>query len=168
LSTGVEASAGTSCGLDSQVKGTVQEVTVPVGTQVVQAIVSPPGGALKAYEMNVSSDVELTLQVEPQGGEVVVALGKSEPPDDRILAVWQDDIGIPVGVLASWTEGHGVRFRFEQGSLVQIPQLAPGNYTVCLGTAAMVASSELGGWKSRAKCASGYLAAASALDLRIP
>ncbi|HYO12489.1 MAG TPA: carboxypeptidase-like regulatory domain-containing protein [Thermoanaerobaculia bacterium] len=143
------------------------ELKVPAGTQAVQMIVSPPAGALKAYEMNVSSDAELLFQVEPLGGELVVALEKSEPAVREILAIWQEDIGIPLGTLVRWAEGHGVRFR--QGNRVHIPQLAPGSYTVCLGAPALVASSELDAWKkSRARCATGYLAAASVLDLRLP
>jgi hypothetical protein len=52
---------------------------------------------------------------------------------------------------------------------VRIPQLAPGFYTVCLGAAVVTASSDLEEWKkSRGTCASGYLAGASALDLRLP
>jgi hypothetical protein len=142
------------------------ELKIPAGTQAVQAIVSPPGGALKAYEVNVASDADLLFQVEPSGGEVVVSLGKGEVSDDRILVVWQDNIGIPFGTLVRWTEGHGARFR--QGNQFHLPQLAPGNYTVCLGAAAVVASSEIDAWKNRASCASGYLSAASALDLRLP
>ncbi len=142
------------------------ELKLPAGTQVVQAVVSPPGGALKAYEVNVSSDAEILFQVESSGGEVVMDLGKSGPPDGGILVVWQDDIGIPLGTLVRWTEGHGVRF--QQGSQVHIPQLAPGYYAVCVGTAAIVASSDIDAWKTRGRCASGYLAAASTLDLRLP
>ncbi len=144
------------------------ELKMPVGTQAVQAVVSPPGGALKAYEMNVSSDAELLFQVERLGGEVVVSPGKNEPSDGRILAVWQDDIGIPLGTLASWTEGHGVRFLFQQGNQMHLPQLATGYYTVCHGAVSMMVPGELDTWKSRASCASGYLTAASVLDLRLP
>jgi hypothetical protein len=142
------------------------EVKVPEGTQIVQFVVSPPGGALKVYEVNVSNQTELLFQVEPQGGELVIDLGKREPSVDGILAVWQGDIGIPLGTLIRWTEGHGVRFN-DRGQ-VRIPQLAPGFYTVCLGAAAVTASSDLEEWKkSRSTCASGYLAGASSLDLRL-
>jgi hypothetical protein len=150
----------------SQLDGSF-ELKVPVGTQAVQMIVSPPGGALKAYEVDVSRDAELLFQVEPLGGELVVALGKSEPAGSEILALWQEDIGIPLGTLVRWAEGHGIRFK--QGNQVRIPQLAPGSYTVCLGAPAILASSDLEAWKkSQARCASGYLAAASVLDLRLP
>jgi hypothetical protein len=143
------------------------ELKVPAGTQAVQMIISPPGGALKAYEVDVSSDAELLFQAEPQGGELVVALGTSEPAGSEILAIWQEDIGLPLGTLIRWAEGHGVRFK--QGGQVRIPHLAPGSYTVCLGTPAVLASSDLDGWKkSQARCATGYLAVASALDLRLP
>jgi hypothetical protein len=143
------------------------ELEVPEGTRIVQAVVSPPGGVLKAYEVNVSSDAELMFQVEPEGGELAIDLGKKEPAEDGILVVWQEDIGIPIGTLIRWTEGHGVRFQ-DHGQ-VRIPRLAPGYYTVCLGATAVIAPSELEDWKkNRGKCASGYLAAASTLDLRLP
>lgn len=106
------------------------EIKVPEGTQAVKAVVSPPSGALKAYEVNVSPEAELLLQVEPQGGELVVDVGEEDSFEGRILAVWQGDVGLPVGTLIRWTEGHGVRFL--EGGQVRIPQLAPGNYTVCL------------------------------------
>lgn len=82
------------------------------------------------------------------------------------LAVWQGDIGIPLSTFIRWAEGHGVRF-LEEGK-VRIPQLAPGYYTVCFGTPAVVDPRDIEEWKkSRANCASGYLAAASTLDLRL-
>jgi hypothetical protein len=128
-------------------------------------IVSPPGGALKAYEVDVASGAELLFQVDPLGGELVVDLGKSGSYDDKVFAIWQNDVGIPTGMLVSWAEGNGGRFF--QGKQVRIPQLAPGSYTVCLGTSAVVASHELDAWKGRARCATGYLAAGSSLDLRL-
>jgi len=141
------------------------ELKVPEGTQTLRAVVSPPGGALKAYEVRAPNDAETLFEVEPSGGDVVVKLGKEDSADNPILAVWQDDIGIPFGTLVRWTEGHGVRFW--QGREIHIAQLAPGNYTVCLGGAEIVAASELNAWKTRAKCASGYLASASVLDLSL-
>lgn len=142
------------------------EIKVPEGTQAVKAVVSPPAGALKAYEVSVSPEAELLLQVEPQGGELVVDVGEEDSFEGRILAVWQGDVGLPVGTLIRWTEGHGVRFL--EGGKVRIPQLAPGNYTVCLGTPAVIDPGEIEEWqKSRATCASGYLNAASALELRL-
>ena len=121
---------------------------------------------LREYELNVSKEAELLFQVEPQGGELVVDVGKEDSFEGRILAVWQGDIGLPLGTLIQWTEGHGVRF-LEDGQ-VRIPQLAPGNYTVCLGAPTVIDPGEIEEWKkSRATCASGYLTAASALDLRL-
>lgn len=142
------------------------ELKVPEGTQSVQVVVSPPGGALKAYEVTVSSEAELLLQVEPQGGELVIDLGKEDLTKRGTLAVWQGNVGIPVSTLVHWTEGHGARFL--DGSQVRVPQLAPGSYTVCVGAAAVIDPTEIEDWKkSRATCASGYLTAASALDLRL-
>lgn len=144
------------------------EFAVPEGTQRLQAIVSPPGGALKAYEVTLAKEAKILLQVEPLGGELVIDLGKEEAEEafgGRILAVLQGGIGLPFGTMVHWAEGHGVRF-FEHGR-VRIPQLAPGSYTVCLGTPAVLDPSEIEEWKARSACASGYLSAGSTLNLRL-
>jgi len=106
----------------SRLDGTF-EIKMPAGTQAVQAVVSPPGGALKAYEMNVSSNAELMLPVEPLGGDVIVNLGKSELADGGTLAVWQDDIGIPLGTLVHNVElqpGKGGQLCRSAGTLAQL------------------------------------------------
>jgi hypothetical protein len=144
------------------------EFKVPEGASAVRGILSPPGGALKAFEAGLSDDAELLLQEEPSGGDVVVTFGKGQPAEGRILAVLQDDIGIPIGELVDWTEAHGAHLLLRPGNPVRIPQLASGSYTVCLGAATMVASSEVDAWKRRSSCASGYLAAGSTLDLHLP
>jgi hypothetical protein len=90
----------------------------------------------------------------------LVAGGASHQPDHTFRSPGQ--IGAPGEAL-----GTSPRTRFRQGNQFHLPQLALGNYTVCLG-AAVMASSELDAWKDRASCASGYLSAASALDLRLP
>ncbi|MGH9361896.1 MAG: hypothetical protein ACRD2T_08260, partial [Thermoanaerobaculia bacterium] len=81
----------------------------------------------------------------------------------EILAVWQDEVPIPFGVLAHWTQGNGVPFK--EGPRLRLPQLAAGFYTVCSGAPAVVDDTS---WRERARCASGYLAAGSALELRLP
>ena len=111
--------------------------------------------------MSISNEAELLLQVEPLGGDLVVEVGKEEQLEGRILAVWQGDIGVPLGTLIQWAEGHAVRF-FERGQ-VHVPQLAPGFYTVCLGTPAVIDPIAVEDWKHEGTCASGYLAAGSTL-----
>jgi hypothetical protein len=147
----------------SSVDGTF-ELKLPKGTLALQAIVSPPGGALKAYEVNAEGDGEILFQVEPQGGELMISRSRSGLEDGRLLTVWQNDIGIPYGLLAEWAEGHGARFLIQSGEQVHIPQLAPGAYTACLGAPSLV---DVEVWKSKAKCASGYLAPGATLDLQL-
>lgn len=143
------------------------ELKIPVGTQALRVIVSPPGGALKIHEVNVASDAELLFQVEPLGGELAVTLGNSETLEKEIFVLWQEDLAISLGMLREWAEGNGGLYW--QAGRVRIPQLAPGSYTVCVGAPALVvAPHELEAWKSRARCATGYLAAGSSLDLRFP
>lgn len=96
----------------------------------------------------------------------MIDFGKSGLADNEAPIVWQEGLWIPLGTLKDWAEGHGVRFW--QGNLFRIPQLAPGSYTVCLGAPGAVLSNEIEAWKGQAKCATGYLAAGSSLDLRLP
>lgn len=142
------------------------ELKMPADTQALQLIVSPPGGALKIHEVNALSDAELLFPVEPLGGELVIDLGKGGLADNETTVIWQEGLWIPLGTLKSWAEGHGVRFW--QENRFRIPHLAPGSYTVCLGAPAAVLSNEIEVWKSRTRCATGYLAAGSSLDLRLP
>jgi hypothetical protein len=137
------------------------EVKLPERTSAVHVVVSPPGGKLKTYEVRVAGTEEVVLPVGTEGGDLLVDLGKRDP---EIFAVWQDEIGIPFGVLASWTLGNGMPFM--DGPRVRLPQLAAGFYTVCSGPAAVVEDDT--SWRERARCSSGYLAAGSALELRLP
>lgn len=156
---------GTVSTVRSGIEGSF-EIKVPEGTRSLRIILSPPAGALKSLDVNISPQAELLLQVEPQGGELVVDVGKEDSFEGKVLAIWQGDIGIPLGILTRWAEGNGVRF-LKDGQ-VRIPQLAPGSYTVCLGAIAVMDPAELEDWKkTRATCASGYLNAASTLDLRL-
>lgn len=141
------------------------EVKVPAGTSLARIVVSPPGGALKAYEVAAANEAELLFQVEPLGGELLVDVGKAEAFQGRILALWQGDIGISMATLIRWSEGHGARFL--DGTQIRIPQLAAGFYTVCLGLPAVVDPSQIEEWKKQGACDSGYLAAGSSLGLRL-
>lgn len=143
------------------------ELRMPVDAQALRVIVSPPGGALKIHEVNVASNAELLFQVEPLGGELTVTLGNSEALERDALIIWQEDLALSLGMLKEWAEGNGGHF-WREGQ-TRIPQLAPGTYTVCTGTPEpLAAPHELEGWKSRARCQTGYLAAGSSLDLRFP
>ena len=144
------------------------EFKVPEGTSAVRGILSPPGGALKIFETGLSNNAEILLQEEPSGGDLAVTFAKGEPTEGKILAVLQDGVGIPIGELVDWTEAHGAHLLPEPGKQVLIPRLAPGTYTACIGTAAIVATSEVENWKKQAGCASGYLAPGSTLELHLP
>ncbi|MFL6232251.1 MAG: carboxypeptidase-like regulatory domain-containing protein, partial [Thermoanaerobaculia bacterium] len=144
------------------------EFTVPEGTTAVRGVLSPPGGALKTFEAQLSNEAELLLQEEPSGGDVAVTFGKGEPAEGKVLAVIQDEVGIPIGELVDWAEAHGAHIVLKPGSRIQIPQVAPGNYTVCLGVAAIVASSEVEAWRKRSSCVSGYLPPGASLKLHFP
>lgn len=139
------------------------ELKLPERSGAMQVIVRAPGGKLKAYNVALAGAEEVVLQVETHGGEVLIDVGSREAFDDELLAVWQGEIAMPTGILVRWAQGHGVRYL--EGSRVRLPEVASGFYTACAGSPAVV---EIETWKQRARCSSGYLAAGSALELRLP
>ncbi len=147
------------------------QLRVPADVSALVAVVSPPGGALKAYSVAIDRTDEIALQVEPEGADLTVDFGKGGEGLKKGLAqgaafsLWQDGIRMPYASLVRWTEGHGTRF--VQGNGVHVAQLAGGTYTACFGMRAIGEQSfdEIAG---KARCATGYLAPPAGLELRLP
>jgi hypothetical protein len=140
-------------------------IPVPSSAETVSIVVSPPGSTLKAFEVPVA-DHGAVLNVPDAGGDLHVRL--PFPPDDPqaqnlTLVVLQDGRFLPPATLYRWAAGHGVRFQDETG--VNVPRLAPGEYTVCLGPLAVLEPRQVPAWIATARCASGPLAAGSRLEL---
>jgi hypothetical protein len=140
------------------------EVKLPATTSAMKVVVCPPGGKLTTYEVQVTRAEEFVLPVGTEGGDLLIDLNKRDPAEPEVFFVWQDEVAIPFGVLAHWTLGNGVPLTIEPR--VRLPQLAAGFYTVCNSAPAMAGDDT--SWRKRARCASGYLAAGSTLELRLP
>lgn len=143
-------------------------VNVPGKAERVAVVVSPPGGALKAFEVPVIPD-PVVLQVTDEGGNLEVLLPFS--PDEAaeaglVFAVLQNGVMLSPSVLYRWAAGHGADFQTATG--IQVPRLAPGDYEVCVGPTAITEDAEAAEWKSRqATCTRGFLGNGSTLRLEL-
>lgn len=141
---------------------------VPGGTSVAIAVVSAPGHALQAFSISASEE-QVVLEVPAVGGTLEVLLsggeGAGSPWEGAVVVVWQDGLPLSLSALFEWAAGYGERFS-EEVPRLRIPQLAPGEYTVCVGPPAYVAGSEIESWKAgQAQCHSGYLPPEATLSL---
>lgn len=141
---------------------------VPESTEAVIAIVSPPGHSLKAFEVPLDGSPVL-LDVPAEGGAVEISSSRSEEDiraDSLQTVVFQNGLAIPWGVLLGWAEGHGERLEPSRG--VRIPNLAPGQYRVCLSRRAdLVEGAGRAPEERQEGCASGYLQAGGVLKLAL-
>ncbi len=140
------------------------EVKLPETTSAVKMVVCPPGGKLTAYEIQLARAEEFVLPIGTDGGDLLIDLNKRDAAEREVFFVWQNEVAIPFGVLAHWTQGNGVPLTIEPR--VHLPQLAAGSYTVCNSRPEL--AEDDASWRQRARCASGYLAPGSALELRLP
>lgn len=143
-------------------------VKVPGKAEMLAVVVSPPGGALKAFQVPAIGD-PVVLQVTEEAGdlEVVLPVSTEEAAEKGfVLSLTQDGVFLSPSLLLRWAEGHGVPHITPSG--VQAPRLAPGEYEACFGPAAITESHEVADWKSRrAICATGYLSNGSRLMLEL-
>ncbi len=141
------------------------QARLPELAEAVVAVVSPPGNSLKAFDLAVDGK-PARLQVAADGGVLEISTGRSREEvrrQDLQMLVFQNNLPLPWGTLLSWAQGHGQRIDPDQG--FRFPDLAPGEYRVCLVQRAELvrkASSEAVGLPG---CASGYLEPGGTLRL---
>lgn len=140
---------------------------LPAAAQVVSAVVSPPGFALKAFELTLTgeplvlsvSDAEGTLQVQVPYSEEEVAERSLE------TTIFQDGTALSYQTLYFWSRGHGQPPPRDR--LLTLPALAPGQYTACVGPHAALGGGDLATWKRGASCTTEFLYPGATLRLDI-
>jgi hypothetical protein len=138
-------------------------VQVDAKAEAVVAVVSPPGNALKAISVPVTSDPAV-LEVREDGGDLEVELPFKLSDADREVLVLQNGLPLPVPSLLLWTEGHGQRFESNAG--FHASNVAAGGYEVCIGPPKL--SEEKLNLEARRRdshCAAGTLTSGSVLRL---
>ncbi len=141
---------------------------IPEAAANVAVIVSPPGYALKAFPV-AAAESSQDLTVARDGGSLEVFFPpKTEDVEKEGFSLWvfQDGLPIPPDELHRWAAGHGQDYAMEGGQGIRIPELAPGQYRVCLTARAAQVQWWASGWTAPlAKCTAGQLAAGGTLRL---
>jgi hypothetical protein len=147
--------------------GTFQ-VDLPQAATRVVAIVSAPGFALRAFDMQ-AEDKSLLLPVTQEKGGLEITLpipGDELLRDNLVLAAFQNGLPLPSSVLGQWASDHG-QARKAGIRILLVPEVAPGEYRVCLLPRQLEL---LLPWSAAppegAACASGFLTSGAILSLK--
>lgn len=120
---------------------------VPASVERFHVLVSPPGHALKTFEIDTGYGDMVALRVPRESGVVEITMPMEQTAfrqQGLHLRVQQNGVILPMGVLYPWAISHGGQVG-DQPQLT-LPALAPGHYRVCTSSGA---ASE--------HCAAGYL-----------
>jgi Carboxypeptidase regulatory-like domain len=144
------------------------ELDVPAIAQRAVAVVSAPGYALRAFDAPLDGG-PLSLAVSEEGGELEIALSRN--PEELMarnlrLVLLQNGLEIPSFLLGRWVEHQGIPR--ESGQTLRLPDLAPGEYRVCLVPwQVQPAEGREAGSEGEATCDSGALPAGGTLSLKL-
>jgi hypothetical protein len=106
-------------------------LSLPWDVQEVTLAVTAPGFALRAMRWRVVSAEELSIQVDQDGGSLVVRLSQQSQSGQQtgFWVVVHNGCALPLGFFGPWRTANGVSGGDQQG--VVIPQLEPGDYSLC-------------------------------------
>jgi|CXWL01.1.fsa_nt_gi hypothetical protein len=144
------------------------ELKLPSAARELLVTIAAAGRALSVQRVPVQSSVELL--VESEGGEISLDVGNSRDPADATgregtLAFFVDGLPVGTATLARWAREHGASaFR---GRVWRLPRLAPGIWSVCLGSEPVVSGVDPEGWRGRARCAEGWVVPGGRLELTL-
>jgi len=142
---------------------------LPQPVSRVEAIVSAPGYALQAFE-TLTGEVSLVLQVSEAAGTLEITppfAGDDLARHDLVLAAFQNGLPIPVAVLSQWAREQGRGMEGTERAL-RVPNVAPGQYRVCLIPRQLELSLPWGVLPQETPCDSGLLAPGASLSLKPP
>jgi Carboxypeptidase regulatory-like domain len=140
-------------------------VRVPESASQLVAVVSAPGFALRATQAS-AGGAPLALAVSEAGGDLEVSLpwGPEEFLErGRSLAVFQNGLPIPGNILFRWAYDQG-QPREIKGRIFRIPNVAPGEYRVCLMPQDLLNPMDV--VPAEADCDAGTLTPGATLTLR--
>lgn len=138
---------------------------------MLRAVLSPPGYALQVQ--TVPPTDPLVLTVSPEHGTLIVDLGPQLPREQSApqrLVVLADGSELSTSRLRGWAQGHGVTWPAD-GTTLEVPRIAPGNYRACLARTDRMMESALaeGDWQAGLdRCDDGFLSPGGVLTLQLP
>jgi hypothetical protein len=129
---------------------------VDARTEAVVAVVSPPGMALQAFSVPIGSD-PIAFNVSEEAGDLDVTLPFNlRDSADQLVLVFQNGLPLSIATLVPWTEGHGQKF--DSASGFHVPNVAPGEYVVCVGAPTIsTATATPESSRQNGQCVSGLL-----------
>jgi hypothetical protein len=140
---------------------------VPSLTETSSAVVSAPGFALRAFAVT-TGEPPAALAVSTAGGTLEILFPEaSEATQKQSPSLWSFQNGLPLSTqaLAEWAILHGQSTDAQERKSV-IPEMAPGEYRVCIVAQSVLVPWELSGWSAPlAKCVAGQLEAGGTLRL---
>lgn len=143
-------------------------VEIPKASPRVIAIVSAPGFALRAFDAP-GEGQSLALPVTEEGGRLEITF--SEDGEDRLrknlaLAVLQNGLPIPASIFTQWAYDQG-QLRDAADRRLQVPNVAPGEYRVCLVPRQYLDALAWASPPEGALCDSGLLVSGATLSLKL-
>jgi hypothetical protein len=133
----------------------------------VGVIVSAPGFALRAFDSSIGGE-SLSLQVSEEKGNLEVTLpmtGEELARENLILAAFQNGLPVPASILSQWAYDHGQPLG-ENDGVLRVPDVAPGDYRVCLLPRQLEIVLAWASIPDGASCDSGLLAVGGTLSLK--
>jgi len=143
-------------------------VELPEKAKAAQLIVSPPGYALKAFNVAVD-EAPAVLRVGSEAGDLEVEspYSREEVEGRFVLQIFQDGIPLSTGDLLQWTLAHGKEFTNPERTRIHAAELAPGDYLVCLVPRDGRAPAGQNNVPAGAACSSGTLTPGAVLRLQL-
>ncbi len=143
-------------------------VELPRTSPRVLAIVSAPGFPLRAFDAGVEAQ-RIAISLPDEGGDLEIRMpgnGEDLSRANLTLAVLQNGVPIPLSVLTRWAYERG-QPRGAGGRSVLIPNVAAGEYRVCVLPAQAEAALPWTSLPEGAPCDSGFLAPGAKLSLKV-
>jgi hypothetical protein len=135
---------------------------VPAGTSEVSLSVLAEGYSLFLSRLTIAHEDMLVIHLAREGGTLTLELPEGKAADQGFALHDGAFAGFPG--LRGWAHRQGI----DTGVVTPlvVPQMPPGEYTVCLGTPADLDRMVAGGPAAGARCASGRLSPSGQLTLR--
>jgi hypothetical protein len=156
--------------LATDASGTVR-IPLPSEIERLGGVILPPGYAFQAFDAPLEKERTISVVVTRFGGTLELRLPSplSGLGWSRALVGWEDGMLVPSDALLDWARVNGVAVD-RHGTQFTIPQVAPGEYKLCVGPVAayLEAGSTYDG--KNAACGEGFVPrlGEATVDLRPP
>jgi hypothetical protein len=149
------------------------KVRIPLPSEIERlgGVILPPGYAFQAFDVTLEKERTISVVVTRFGGTLRLRLPSPLSGQDRSRALigWEDGILVPSYALLDWARVNGVAVD-RHGTQFTIPQVAPGEYKLCVGPVAAALEAGSTSNAEDAACGEGFVPrlGEATVDLRPP